>query len=95
MRDRDGVGTQNGASNGPVSRTELERLRMRRGDPAPVLEYGLGKPTRPALQRLDQLRESRARYIETRLRDIDGHIENEFACAQLKGHAKDDFERSR
>lgn len=80
---------------GPVSKRELERLRIRRGDPAPVLEYGFGEGTKPKLRKLDLLREARARHIESRLRSIDGHVENEFACASVTGRAKHDFERSR
>ena len=95
MRNRFAVGGNDGVGNGPVSRSELERLRIRRGTPTPVLEYKLGEPTQPKLRRLDQLRAERERYVENRLREIDGHIENEFACARVSGHAKFDFEMSR
>ena len=95
MRDREVVGSGVGVGNGPVSRSELERLRTRRGTPAPVLEYKLGEPTQPKLRRLDQLRSERERYVESRLREIEGHVENEFACAGMSGRAKFDFERSR
>jgi hypothetical protein len=95
MRNREAVGASGGAGRGPVSRKELEALRTRRGDPAPVLEYSFGEPTRPKLRKLDLLREARARHVESRLRSIEGHIENEFACAVVTGRAKFDFERSR
>ncbi len=95
MRNRETVGASDGAGHGPVSRVELDYLRTRRGDPAPVLEYNFGEPTKPKLRKLDLLREARARHIETRLRGIEGHVENEFACAVVTGRAKFDFERSR
>lgn len=95
MPKREAVVATDGANRGPVWRSELERLRVRRGDPAPVLEYSMGEPTRPKLQRLDLLRAARERYVESRLRGIEGHIENEFACARVTGRAKHDFDRSR
>lgn len=94
MRNRDAV-NNGGVSDGPVSKRELDALRTRWGDPAPVLEYGFGEPTRPKLRKLDLLREARARHVESRLRGIEGHIKNEFACAVVSGRAKFDFERSR
>lgn len=95
MRNREAVNASGGADHGPVTRRELEALRVRRGDPAPVLEYGFGEGTRPKLRKIDMLREARARHIEGRLKEIDGHVESEFACAAVSGRAKHDFEQAR
>lgn len=95
MNEGRGQKAAGGVVRDPVSRKELEHLRTRHGVPAPVLEYQFGQPTQPKLRRLDQLRADRARYVESRLRNIDGHVTNEFACAGVTGRAKKDFERSR
>jgi hypothetical protein len=95
MRDRDAVTAKDGAKEGPVSRRELDSLRVRRGNTAPVLEYGRGQPTQPKQRKLDLLRAERERYVESRLKDVDGHAETGFVFASLEGRAKVDFERSR
>jgi hypothetical protein len=44
---------------------------------------------------IDQRRETRIGVLESRLREVRGHAENEFGVAQAQGRARSDFERSR
>jgi hypothetical protein len=95
MAERKSFAERAADGGGPVSKRELERLRVRRGDPAPVLEYAFGEPTKPKLRKLDLLREARARQIESRLRHAAGRAETDFALAGVAGRAAREFERSR
>ncbi len=79
----------------PVSKRELERLRSMRDRPMPKLEPRFLGPTDAGVRAVKALRAERERYVESRLRGIDGHVENEFACAAVSGRAKHDFDRSR
>lgn len=80
----------------PVSKRELDRLRERRESAAPTLEYDLGDGVRAGARKLDALRrESRAVFVEERLREADGRAETSFASAKTRGRAKHDFEKSR
>jgi len=78
---------------GPVSKRELERLRARRDSPAPVLEYKLGQSSGNVMRKLDVIRARRAHHIDSRLREVEGRAETDFALAGVSGRAKRDFGR--
>lgn len=80
---------------GPVSKRELERLRARRECPAPVLDYKLGQSTGNVMRKLDVIRARRAHHIDSRLREVEGRAETDFALAGMAGRAAREFERSR
>lgn len=75
---------------------ELEALRAQRRVPSFARHCTIGGEIERAVHtELDKERERRISFAATRLREMKGHIENAYGCAQLKNRVCWDFERSR
>lgn len=77
-------------------RPTLETLRAQRRAPVFELHHTIGGGIEQSVHhKLDALRERRIAVMDNRLREVKGHIENEFAVSNEREHARSDFERSR
>jgi hypothetical protein len=75
---------------------ELEILKEQRRVPLLTRELTIGGEVEQFVHAAeDRQRELRIAVIDHRLREIRGHVENEFAVAQQQSRACRDFERSR
>lgn len=81
---------------GPVTRRELDHLRENRERPTPVLELTPGGATERIVRKMEHERHTvRESYIENRLERVEGRSANDFALAQTRGRASNDFGRER
>lgn len=75
---------------------ELERLREQRRTPELTPEYTIGGSAQYSVHKeVDARRERSIARISNRLREVKGHLENEFGVFQHRARAVKDFERSR
>lgn len=74
----------------------LEALRAQRSRPTFSRDYTIGGEVERAVHtEVDAQRERRISFMEKRLCEAKGHIENEYGRMRLKGHSARDFERVR
>ncbi len=74
----------------------LEALRAQRSTPTFSRDYTIGGEIERAVHtEVGAQRERRISFMEARLREVKGHIENEYGRMRLKGHCARDFERVR
>ena len=74
----------------------LETLRAQRDRPTFTRDYTIGgEVERTVHAEVATQRERRISFMETRLREAKGHIENEYGRMRRKGHSARDFERVR
>jgi hypothetical protein len=75
---------------------ELEILKEQRCVPLLMRELTIGGEIEQSVHAAeDRQRELRIAVIDHRLREVRGHVENEFAVSQQQDRARRDFERSR
>lgn len=78
------------------NKLSLEALRAQRSAPTFARDYTIGgEVERIVHTEVAAKRERRISFIENRLKELKGHIENEYGCMLLKGRSVRDFERSR
>lgn len=83
------------ASEIPYKRA-LEALRAQRSVPTFSRDYTIGGDVECAVHtEVEAQRERRISFMEARLREVKGHIENEYGRMRLRGHSARDFERVR
>lgn len=80
----------------PPNRRALEALRAKRSAPTFSRDYTIGGEIERAVHtEVEAERERRISFIEKRLQEVKGYIENEYGRMRLKGHSARDFGRVR